>query len=351
MAQNVIYTVLLGLVFKNSSSKHSFKRMKILFLFLDGIGLGKDDPAFNPFMRAHLPNLDFLLDGNKIIANNLQMNSNGEQRFIHTPLASLLSLDACLGIDGTPQSASGQASLLTGKNISAFLGYHDGPKPTPEIMKILKEGTLFSHLYQNGMEATLMNAYPPRYFKSIETGHRLPGVIALSASYAGMKLKTMDNLIQGNAISTDFTAQGWHDHLGLLDTPLLTPKQAGERIWKLSSDYELAFFEYWLTDIAGHQQDMQSACDLLATFDEVLGSLLNSRDDGERLILITSDHGNIEDLSTRRHTLNEVPLILIGSHELRMQFIHELHLVNGTKNKFDLTVISPTIVNLIEYIK
>jgi hypothetical protein len=325
--------------------------MKLLFLFLDGIGLGKDDPAINPFVRAHLPNLDHLLDGNKIIAKDLQMNSIGEQRFIHTPLASLLSLDACLGINGIPQSASGQASLLTGKNVSAYLGFHDGPKPTPEIMKILKEGTLFSHLNQNGRDASLLNAYPPRYFKSIETGHRLPGVIALSAIYAGIKLKTMENLFQGNAISTDFTAQGWHDHLGLLDTPLLTSRQAGERIWNLSSDYELAFFEYWLTDIAGHQQDMQSACDLLTTFDEVLGSLVNSWNDDERLILITSDHGNLEDLSTRRHTLNEVPLLLIGSPELRMQFIKELYQVNGTMEGLNLTNISPTIINLVGKIK
>ena len=325
--------------------------MKLLFLFLDGIGLGKDDPVINPFVRAHLPNLDHLLDGNKIIAKDLQMNSNGEQRFIHTPLASLLSLDACLGINGIPQSASGQASLLTGKNVSAYLGFHDGPKPTPEIMKILKEGTLFSHLNQNGREASLLNAYPPRYFKSIETGHRLPGVIALSAIYAGIKLKTMENLFQGKAISTDFTAQGWHDQLGLLNTPLLTSRQAGERIWKLSSDYELAFFEYWLTDIAGHQQDMQSACDLLTTFDEVLGSLVNSWNDDERLILITSDHGNLEDLSTRRHTLNEVPLLLIGSPELRMQYIKELYQVNGTMEGLNLTNISPTIINLAGKIK
>ena len=30
------------------------------------------------------------------------------------------------------------------------------------------------------------------------------------------------------------------------------------------------------------------------------------------LVLVTSDHGNIEDLSVRGHTLNPVPTLLIG---------------------------------------
>ena len=80
-----------------------------------------------------------------------------------------------------------------------------------------------------------------------------------------------------------------------------------------SRGYDLALFEYWITDIAGHQQDMQSAIDLLEMFDIVLGSLVRSWNGNEGLILITSDHGNLEDLSTRRHTQNEVPLLLIGT--------------------------------------
>ena len=28
---------------------------RIIFLFLDGVGLGADDPSVNPLARAHLP--------------------------------------------------------------------------------------------------------------------------------------------------------------------------------------------------------------------------------------------------------------------------------------------------------
>lgn len=320
--------------------------MKLLFIFLDGVGLGGVDPQVNPFMRAAMPYLDNLLEGNKIIANGHHPGSGLGSSILQTERATLVALDACLGIEGNPQSASGQASLLTGKNVSGMLGFHDGPKPNPEIMKILSKGTLFSLMNKNKRRASLLNAYPPRYFKSIETGYRLPGVIALSAHYAGIHLRTIDDLFRGDAISTDFTALGWRDHLGFTDTPLLNPYQAGERLLTLSTGFELAFFEYWLTDVAGHHQDIQSACDLLELFDGVLGSLIRSWDDELGLILITSDHGNLEDLSTRHHTRNDVPLLLIGSQELRERFIKELVQVSGAREKLDLTDISPAIINL-----
>jgi 2,3-bisphosphoglycerate-independent phosphoglycerate mutase len=320
--------------------------MKLLFIFIDGVGLGSENPLVNPFVRASTPHLDALLGGNKIIANGHSPTSADGNCLTKTSRASLLSLDACLGIDGFPQSASGQASLLTGKNVPLILGYHDGPKPSPEIIEILQGETLFSLMVKQNRKALLLNAYPPRYFISIENGYRLPGAIALSAMYAGIPLKNQDDLFKGDAISTDFTAQGWRDHLGIVDTPLLDPHQAGERFNSLSTTCDLAFFEYWLTDIAGHHQDMDAAIDLLELFDTVLGQVADSWDDEEGLIIVTSDHGNLEDLSTRRHTRNDVPLLIIGSQTIREGFINKLKQASGTKGKLDLTDITPAILSL-----
>jgi hypothetical protein len=46
--------------------------------------------------------------------------------------ATLLPLDACMGIPDLPQSDTGQASILTGLNVSAKLGSHYGIKPNDE---------------------------------------------------------------------------------------------------------------------------------------------------------------------------------------------------------------------------
>jgi 2,3-bisphosphoglycerate-independent phosphoglycerate mutase len=206
---------------------------------------------------------------------------------------------------------------------------------------------LLSRLKAQGKTASLLNAFPPRYFESIETGYHLPGVIALTVNSAGYHLKNRSDLFAGDAISADFTAEGWRTHLGFHDTPVLSPSQAGDRLRTLALQTDLAIFEYWLTDVAGHHQDMQSASSLLEMLDTVLGSLTSAWDDENGLIILTSDHGNLEDLSTRRHTRNDVPLLLIGSPDLRTNFIQQLDQARVHRDKPDLTDITPAILKLI----
>jgi hypothetical protein len=263
-----------------------------------------------------MPNLQNLLGGQRLLLP--------EQQPLETPRASLLALDACLGVPGLPQSASGQATLLTGYNIPSALGYHYGPKPNAAIADFLRNGNVFNALNKGGRSVALLNAYPPRYFAAIESGYRIYSAIPLAAVSAGLSLKTAADLYAAAALAADFTAQGWREHLGLSDAPLLSPAEAGQRLAKLAGQYDFAFFEYWLSDYAGHRQNMEAACTLLETLDAVLGGLLQSWDDRSGLILLTSDHGNLEDLSTRRHTRNLVPLLLVGSPQARHIFIHHL---------------------------
>lgn len=320
--------------------------MKFLFIFMDGVGLGTDDPAINPFARAKLPTMESLLNGHKILLKDSDIPKGTAGRIIQTDKSTLIPLDACLGVDGLPQSATGQASILTGKNVAALLSMHEGPKPNPPIMEILKMGTLFSSLLERDKKATLLNAYPPRYFKSIESGHRLPGVIALSAMYAQIRLRTKEDLYQGEAISADFTARGWREHLGFHDAPLLDLPQVGRQIADLSKQYALSFLEHWQTDVVGHHREMDAACELLEQIDAILRSMIEHWDADEGMILITSDHGNIEDLSVRHHNRNDVPLILISSLRNRELFTSQMDQSRGSRNHYDLTDIAPAILNL-----
>ncbi len=294
--------------------------MKMLFLFLDGIGLGVDDEKTNPFVRAAMPNLKFLLNDHPMTASAAPINGK---------YASLLALDACLGTAGVPQSATGQATLFTGKNIPAQIGYHYGPKPNPEIAAYLTNGSLFSRLQSAGEKTTFLNAYPPAYFASIASGRRSYAAIPLAVTSAGIPLLNEQDLKEGRAISADFSGQGWRSHLGLQDTPLLSSKEAGRRLASLAVDSDFSLFEYWLSDHAGHHQDMDNACRLLEEFDQTLGSLVDAWDMNSGLIVLTSDHGNLEDLSTRRHTLNLVPALMIGAEALRDEFCQNLTDISG----------------------
>ncbi|MCW5876525.1 MAG: alkaline phosphatase family protein, partial [Anaerolineales bacterium] len=300
--------------------------MHFLFLFMDGIGLAAADAERNPFAAAAMPNLQALLGGAALTAESAPRE---------TERATLLALDANLGVDGLPQSATGQAALVTGRNVSAAIGEHYGPKPTKEIAAIIQEDNLFKQLAGRGYRSTLLNAYPQRYFDGIESGKRLLSAIPLAVTSAGIPLMTAEDYYAGRALSVDFTGRGWREQLGYTDAPLMEAPAAGAKVAELTRDYDLAFFEFWPSDYAGHHQDRPGAIVLLENFDAVLGGLLASWKDDEGLILITSDHGNMEDLSVRQHTSNPVPGLVIGAPELRRKFCEGLS---------DISQITPAIL-------
>ena len=299
--------------------------MRILFIFLDGVGLGANDAESNPFARVHMPTLEASLGGHKMLA--------GVAPFVGER-ASLFALDAGLGVAGFPQSATGQAVLLTGVNVPAQIGEHYGPKPNPAIARFIRNGTLFSRLLAAGKSAALLNAYPARYFQGVDSGKRLYSAIPLSVTSAGLPLFNKDDFFAGRALSADFTGEGWTEMLGFPDAPVLTPHAAGQKTASLARAYDFSLFEYWASDYAGHKQDMPWAIRQLNVLDDVLRGLLDAWDDSDGLILITSDHGNLEDLSTRRHTDAPVPGLLFGSPEARASFASGLT---------DLTRIAPAI--------
>ncbi len=143
-------------------------------------------------------------------------------------------------------------------------------------------------------------------------------VLLAATTSAGLALMTVDDLRNGRSVSPDFTAQGWHDHLGYTDIPLLTLSEAGERIAHIARDYHFSFFEHWPTDMRGHRGSLDEAVAHLEMIDAVIGGLLSVWDDEHGLLIITSDHGNIENKSHRKHTRNRVPTILIGKNHAQL---------------------------------
>jgi 2,3-bisphosphoglycerate-independent phosphoglycerate mutase len=304
--------------------------MHFLFLFMDGVGLGKGGSDKNPFSRIQMPNLESLLDGKRLLASSAPLDN---QR------ATLKGLDACLGVEGVPQSATGQSTLLTGVNVPQEIGRHYGPKPNPQVAEFLNGKQIFSQLTESGYSAALLNAYLERYFEAIQSGRRLYSAIPMAVTNAGIALKTTEDLAAGQALAADFTAQGWHDHLDIQSVPILEPGQAGRQLAELAQSYDFSLFEFWLSDYAGHRQDMSAADEILTTFDSVLGGLSGAWDWDNDLALLTSDHGNLEDLSTRRHTTNRVPALVLGPTPLRKPFANSLE---------NLSDVAPAILKLFQ---
>ncbi len=274
----------------------------VLFLFLDGVGIGAPDPRTNPFAAVALPTWQKLLAG-----------WDGQANWVAT--------DANLGVAGRPQSATGQATLLTGRNVAHLVGEHWGPKPNAAVRAQLEHDTLFHRLTTAGKTARLANAFPPSYFAAVQKGKRLPGAIAYAVRAAGLPWSDQVDLAARRAFSADFTGEGWQQHLGVTDSPLWSPWEAGQALTQAAQQGDLLFFEYWLSDHMGHRGDLPAATVLLQTLDAVLAGILANWDFNNGLLLITSDHGDLEDLSHSHHTQNPVPTILAGAGAARADLL------------------------------
>src|SRR5881394_3334483 len=100
--------------------------MHILLIFLDGIGLGDNNPDVNPFAVANTPTLLSLTNGKR------WLRETGHQEATRS---ILVPTDPRLGVAGRPQSGTSQAAILTGRNIPQIIGEHYGPKPNEATRK------------------------------------------------------------------------------------------------------------------------------------------------------------------------------------------------------------------------
>jgi hypothetical protein len=302
----------------------------VLFLFLDGVGLGPADGTANPFRAARMPNLRSLL-GNRPMDSELGPFDGSR--------ASFRPIDATLGVEGAPESATGQSTLLTGVNVAKAIGGHYGPKPDARIRPILQRNNLLVRLARAGVQSRLLNAYPASYFAAIRSGRRLHGTIPLAFDLAGIPLATESDLDRGEALSADFTGRGWRTRLGRSQTSLLTPEEAGRRMAELALRRGFTVFDHWLSDYAGHYGDMRGAVRLLDVLDRAIGGIAEIARETNLTVLFSSDHGNMEDLSEKGHTRNAVPLLILGSAETRRRIAESV---------VDLTGFAPAVLRLFQ---
>jgi 2,3-bisphosphoglycerate-independent phosphoglycerate mutase len=277
--------------------------LHVVFLFLDGVGIGKKDPDVNPFFRAKLPALNLLCGG---VWPHTPFNR------ISSEYAEVIGVNATLGIPGLPQSGTNQTAIFTGVNGARKFGRHFGPHPPSVLRSIIAKRNIFFQLKEAGKSVVFANAFPQRFFDYIQTGSGRLTATTLSCVLAGVPLLTVKELQRGEGISSDFIRNQWQE-LGHKDVVPITPVQAGSHLANIAAKYNFTLFEYWLTDHAGHAQKMPNAVEVLERFDSFLSGFLKSFDPGNTLLLIVSDHGNIEDLSTKSHTRNRVPCIIAGN--------------------------------------
>ena len=277
--------------------------MRVLIIFLDGIGLGPADPATNPFAIAETPTLCSLAAGKRWLARTGRRSSER---------ALFLPTDPRMGVPGRPQSGTGQASIFTGRNVPRLTGRHYGPKPDVVTRALLAENNLFSQVVARGKSAALLEAYPPAWHQAVESGRRLRASYQQAVFLAGLPIYGNEALLRGDALPVDWTGKHWRGQDSSPRLPSRSAREAGEHLAALAHRHDLSLFAHWPSDIIGHRGTLADAVALLERFDAVLAGLLAAWDDSEGLVIICSDHGNMERIGDRRHTCNDVPTVVIG---------------------------------------
>ena len=261
-------------------------------IFLDGVGIGPPDPAFNPFCFSQRGIFNS-------VSNRLPA---GGRRFL---------LDALLATPGLPQSASGQTAIYTGINAAQLIGKHLFGFPNQILRRLLAGESLFAKLQAAGFSCRFINAFRPIFF----TTPQLFTHLSMSATTemnraARLPFSTLKQVRKLQAIYHDFTNSSLIE-MGF-DLPFFSPQQAARILVGQSSQYDLLLYEYFLTDVAGHSQDMTMAKREVVNVEELLWELIALLDFNCTTLVVVSDHGNLEDLRTKSHTYNPVFLAVWG---------------------------------------
>ncbi|MGH9944698.1 MAG: hypothetical protein ACRD9R_20310 [Pyrinomonadaceae bacterium] len=265
----------------------------MLLIFVDGLGIGT--------RGAHNP-----LD---------QLGARGAPLAVFADEEPELSFggvlartDACLGVEGRPQSASGQTTILTGVNAPAALGYHKQGFPNEALRGIIREHSIFLQLKRAGVGPNAFaNAYSPRFFNERP---RWVSATTVAVEAADLRFRDLEDLRAGRAVYQDFT-NGMVVEAGF-DVERRTPEEAAEILARVAGRHRFTLYEYFLTDRAGHAQDMDAALNILAGLAHFVRAVLARIDLRRTTVILTSDHGNVEDLSLRNHTRNLVPTLAWG---------------------------------------
>jgi hypothetical protein len=265
--------------------------VKFLFLFIDGVGL-REPAADNPVNPEVCPALCRLFERHSV------------------------PIDACLSVDGLPKSATGQATMFTGVNAPVFMGRHCEGFPGPSLRKKIEEGNLFVALKKRGKRVCFADAYliedaselAARRFKSVTT------VMALTTPEV---IATADDLADDQAVMQDITRETIQDRYP--DIPVITPEDAASHLFALARTNDFTLFEFFQTDVAGHSMDYVRACEVLRLYDRFLAALLRYVEAAGIMLVMTSDHGNVEAMGEQGHTRNPVPFVALGPKEAEMR--------------------------------
>ena len=292
-------------------------KSRVILFFIDGLGIGEqnnDNPLFQ--IEKTEPLANFVDTNNRIINDGI-----------------LVPTDACLGITGRPQSASGQTTIYTGINAPKILGKHKQGFPNEKLREIIRGNSIFRQLENRKIEPNIfLNVYTPQFFE--KTPRWKSATTCAVEAAKNINFSRLPDLLGRHAVFHDFTNRDLIEKG--FDVPEFSPADAAEILAAVGRRHRFTLYEHFITDKIGHAQDFAWAGKHLPELALFIRETIKRINLEDTTFILTSDHGNIEDLSIRTHTLNRVPTIVWGR---KREF--------AAARIKDLTDITPTILSLL----
>jgi len=205
-----------------------FVSSKVILLFIDGVGVGENSPEYNPCYYSRTGIFNF---------NTNILPFNGK----------FYAIDAQLGVNGLPQSATGHTTLYTGINAARLINKHLYGFPNQALRDVLKKYSIFVKLNNQGYRCKFINAFRPVFFTTTEIFKNLHMSATTEMNrYCGLRFADFKQIKQGSALYHDYTNTEPREKG--FNLPKFSARKAAEILINQSDNHNLILYEYFLTD-------------------------------------------------------------------------------------------------------
>jgi len=300
---------------------------RTIFIFLDGVGFGAEHPS-NPFFSGRYAYLPLFPSGG-ILPDGRPVGL----------------LETACSLPGIPQSATCQTALFTGCSGKSLGPGHKQGYPDTRLRRLIRNSNLLSSLQRMGKKACYLNAYPfhAHFFQHPHLRLEADGTISFSSEFPPLwqRMISVTTCLMLSILQPPFGETDIRNRISLYqdfsnrslreqgaNLPEFTPEEAGEILFRASRSCDFLLYEFFQTDIYAHRRSFAECTELIGTINRLIETLVTRLDPGQDTLIITSDHGNIEDLNTIGHTRNPVPFIVWGAgHERLVPHVDRLETV------------------------
>lgn len=271
-------------------------------IFIDGVGIGKEDYEYNPFFKF----------GFRTFTENFGSMPHLDNKKLSASNGYLFPVDASMGVPDIPLSGTGQTSIFCGVNAPKIIGKHFGPYPYSTLVPVIKEKNILREFKRRRKKVTFVNAYPKVFFDYVNSGRRRLSVTTLSCLLTGIRLNNISDLHKGRALSAEIDNRRLVERMNY-KLPVIKPETAADRLLRIGSINHFTLFEIFHTDHLGHGRNIDWLEYTTGILDRFLLHLTKNLSSNMTLI-VCSDHGNFEDLSIKMHTMNPAMGMAFGKN-------------------------------------